>query len=297
MHLSDPLVESFQAFLTRSAQLPGQSHFIDAKGTRLHYLEWPGPVGAPTILLLHGFLAHAHWWDFIAPWLAEDYRVIAPDFSGMGESAYRPEYRVDLFADEIEAIVAATGIKGCLAVGHSFGGRVLLLACAKYQHLFSRAVVVDSRIGTQDDPMRGFNDAWRPKKIYADEATILQRFALRPEEPAPAAALLHMGRASIRQVDKGWTWKFDDQLTKLFAVSDATQEDDSPALRKVLIPVDLIYGEHSIIATRARAEALRKTLVHTQTVTCLPACYHHIPVSQPQPLLAALRLLAQLKNP
>jgi pimeloyl-ACP methyl ester carboxylesterase len=291
--MSDPLVESFDSFIRRSTERPGQSHFFDANGIRLHYLEWPGPAGAPTVLLLHGFLAHAHWWDFVAPWLAEDHRVIALDFSGMGESAHRPAYTVDHFVDEVAAIVAATGIKGCIAIGHSFGARLLLLACARYPDLFRRAIVVDSRIGTADDPMRGFMDAWRPKKVYADEATLLQRFSLRPEEPAPEAALRYMSRHSVRQVPGGWTWKFDDQLTKLFSAADKTTEDDTPALRKVRIPVDLVYGEHSRIASRKRAEAMRTILPRLETITCLPATHHQIPVSQPLALLAALRVLLQ----
>jgi pimeloyl-ACP methyl ester carboxylesterase len=36
----------------------------------MHYLEWQGPPVAPVVVVLHGFLAHAHWWDFVAPWLA-----------------------------------------------------------------------------------------------------------------------------------------------------------------------------------------------------------------------------------
>ena len=84
------------------------------------------------LLLLHGFLAHAHWWDFIGPWLATQYRVIAPDFGGMGDSEHREQYSHALFSDEIAGIVGATGIAGCTAIGHSFGGRALLYACERH---------------------------------------------------------------------------------------------------------------------------------------------------------------------
>ncbi len=90
--MSDPYLESFEQFLERSIARPGLSRHAQVAGRRLHYLEWPGPPGAPPLLLLHGFLAHAHWWDFVAPSLAESYRVIAPDFSGMGDSEYRDDY-------------------------------------------------------------------------------------------------------------------------------------------------------------------------------------------------------------
>lgn len=38
---------------------------IDARGLRLHYLDW-GNEAAPPMLLLHGFTGHAHTWDTFA---------------------------------------------------------------------------------------------------------------------------------------------------------------------------------------------------------------------------------------
>ena len=142
--MTDPLQESFEQYLRHSLARPGASRFAQVAGIRMHYLEWPGPPGAPPVLLLHGFLAHAHWWDFIAPWLAEHHRVIAPDFGGMGDSEHRREYRQELFHEEIAGIIEATGIAGCTAIGHSFGGRALLHACARHPRLVSHAIVVDS---------------------------------------------------------------------------------------------------------------------------------------------------------
>ena len=43
-----------------------------------------GREGAPGLLLLHGNGAHADWWSFIAPYLANDFRVAAMSWSGYG---------------------------------------------------------------------------------------------------------------------------------------------------------------------------------------------------------------------
>ena len=240
----DPAQQSFEDFVSSAVARPGQSRFADVAGIRMHYLEWQGPPGAPALLLLHGYLAHAHWWDFVAPWLAERYRVIAPDFSGMGDSGCRPHYDHANFHAEITGIVEATGIAGCTAVGHSFGGRVLLYACGQRPDLFSRAIVVDSRLGSPADPVRGFDEEWRPKKRYPDAESILSRFVLRPIEPAPAAALRHMARASVREEAGGWVWKFDENVTRLYQVPrDAPGVDDTAALRDLPTPVDFVYGE------------------------------------------------------
>ena len=47
--------------------------------------------------------------------------------------------------------------------------------------------------------MSAFGGTWRPKKRYPSEAEILSRFALRPEEPAPAIAMAHMARDTLIQ--------------------------------------------------------------------------------------------------
>ena len=294
--MTDPLNESFDAFVTRSLDRPGKSRYARVAGIRMHYLEWPGPQDAPAVLLLHGFLAHAHWWDFVAPWLAEHYRVIAPDFGGMGDSEPRARYSHSLFHDEIAGIVEATDIEGCSAVGHSFGGRALLYACAMHPGLAARAIVVDSRLGSSSDPLRGFDEEWRPKKRYPDAASILGRFQLRPVEPAPAAAMRHMALASVREEADGWVWKFDENVTRLFMQrSHATSVDDAEVLKDLHIPVDFIYGEESRVVTPARAMLLADCLPNVQSVTGIPCSYHHLPISQPLALVALLRVLLQQK--
>jgi len=293
--LTDPLLESFGEFLRRSAERPGTSHFAPVAGIRMHWLEWAGPTGAPPLLLLHGFLAHAHWWDFVAPWLATRFRIIAPDFGGMGDSEHRGEYSEHHFHEEIAGIVRATGIEGCAAVGHSFGGRALLYACHEFPDLIRRAIVVDSRLGSAEDPIRGFNEDWRPKKRYPDAASILSRFSLRPVEPAPKAALDYMGRASIRDEAGSWVWKFDENVTRLFQHRNHHGVDDQAALAGLKTPVDFIYGEESKVVTPPRAHALRDCLTHVRSVTGLPACHHHLPVSAPIALVGVLRTLLQME--
>lgn len=294
--MTDPILESFDTFVSRSLERPGKSRHARVAGIRVHYLEWPGPADAPALLLLHGYLAHAHWWDFTAPWLAEHCRVIAPDFSGMGDSDYRPQYTDAQYHDEIAGIVEATGIQGCTAIGHSFGGRALLYACVRHPALFSRAIVIDSKLGSATHPLRGFGEEWRPKKRYPDEAAVLSRFLLRPVEPAPATAMQHMARASIRQDPDGWVWKFDENVTRLLHSRDQDGIDDSQGLKDLRLPVDFIYGEESHVVSRALALRLSQLLPVVRSVTGIPCGHHHLPISQPIALVAALRVLLQQKT-
>jgi pimeloyl-ACP methyl ester carboxylesterase len=296
--LSDPLQQNFEEFIAKSCAQPGTSHRVQVDGLSIHYLEWQGPAGAPVLLLLHGYLAHAHWWDFTAPWLATQYRVVAPDFGGMGESGRRAGYSYAQFYAEITGLVEALGIGGCIGVGHSFGGRALLHACAARPDLFARAIVVDSRLGTPEDPVRGFDEEWRPKKRYAEHGEVLRRFVLKPIEPAPAAAMRHLGHMSTHQEDGGWTWRFDENVTRVFQQRGAGGQaiDDRAALAGLPTPVDFLYGEESKVVTPARAAQLATCLPRVLSVTGIPGGHHHLPISQPVALVAALRVLLGKKT-
>ncbi|SVE58074.1 uncharacterized protein METZ01_LOCUS510928, partial [marine metagenome] len=57
-----------------------KSKSVDLDGIKIHYLLW-GDTNKPGLFLIHGYSAHAHWWDFIAPSFLEDYCVVAIDLS------------------------------------------------------------------------------------------------------------------------------------------------------------------------------------------------------------------------
>ena len=63
--------------------------FFDVDGLRLHYLDWGTPSpDAPTMVLLHGLQDCARSWDIFAAAISSDYRVIALDHRGHGDSAH-----------------------------------------------------------------------------------------------------------------------------------------------------------------------------------------------------------------
>ena len=68
--------------------VPREEGFVEVGGARVHYLRW-GRRDRPKLLMTHGFLAHARCFAFIAPYLAEDYDVVAFDLAGMGDSEMR----------------------------------------------------------------------------------------------------------------------------------------------------------------------------------------------------------------
>ncbi|MCA6284759.1 MAG: hypothetical protein IM658_13915, partial [Phenylobacterium sp.] len=82
--------DSPEWFRSALAQAPERSHVVSL-GARIEMLVW-GERGKPGLLLVHGNSAHADWWSFIAPFLAQDFRVASMSLAGMGDSDWRETY-------------------------------------------------------------------------------------------------------------------------------------------------------------------------------------------------------------
>lgn len=284
------------AWLARALAQPGVSHRADVRGKRLHYLEWAGPAGAPAILLVHGFRAHARWWDFTAPLLARDYRVVAPDLGGMGESDYQPAYSHDDFADDIAAVARHAGLEGAALVGHSFGGIVSVDAVYRHPGLFARAILIDSKVSFADDDHRTDGPPARPLKLRSDREEALRRFRVVPEQDdIDPAVLRHVAEQSLRRVDGQWTWKFDPRCAAPDLVLAAQHESD--LLRQVELPVDFIYGERSAVVSREFAQRVADCIRNGRAPIEIADAQHHVLLDQPLALVAALRALLAPTKP
>ena len=55
---------------------------------------------------MHGNLAHAHWFAFLAPFFLDDYDVVSLSNSGNGQSGWRQEYSFDAWGAEVIGVVS-----------------------------------------------------------------------------------------------------------------------------------------------------------------------------------------------
>jgi len=116
----------------------------DAGGTRVHAMV--GGDGPP-VLLLHGFPESHLMWHAVAPELAADHTVVAPDLRGYGESgipAGGPEaYSFRAMAHDQVALMAQLGYERFAVVGHDRGGRVAHRMALDHPDLVQRVAVLD----------------------------------------------------------------------------------------------------------------------------------------------------------
>jgi len=279
------------AYLAWCLARPGVSHRLSIAGHSAHYLEWSGPQDAPTLVLVHGFMGHAHWWDFVAPALAENYRVIAMDLSGMGDSDHRAEYSLDHYVSEIAGVICGASSQPVYLIGHSFGGRCSILTAYAHPELLKRLIVVDSNVSFPDpNRKRHFNrEPGREKKRYPDLASAKARFKLMPEETGTHPRILdHIAVHSIKQDADAFVWKFDAAVTNNGpkpAVSDAR------AIPLLKVPMDFVCGQFSRVVSPEHAEQVADAIVDGRAPIVIPTGFHHLPIGEPVALVAVLRAL------
>ena len=271
----------------------GTSHVVAIEGADIHYTCWNMQFAQrPLLLFVHGFRAHAHWWDAVLPYFMENYRIVTMDFSGMGESQHRASYSPALYAREITGLLDALDAGPVTGIAHSYGGSRLLRACHDRPELFARLIVIDSFLYFRDGtrPQLPGNNALR---VYPDLQTACARFRLMPAQPSPLAALHdHVARHSLRPVDGGWIWKFDPAIPANGSLEIPAED----LLPRIPVRTDFIYGEHSKVVDRQTAERIVALLPNAGQPIEVPDSHHHLMLDQPLSLVTALRtLLAQDK--
>ncbi|RZV32346.1 MAG: alpha/beta hydrolase [Chromatiales bacterium] len=97
-------------------------------GETWHYLEGGSP-DAPVLLLLHGFGGDKDHWTRFSQTLVQDYRVIAPDLPGFGDSARHADWDYSLAPqrDRLARFVATLELSPLHIGGNSMGGHLAAL--------------------------------------------------------------------------------------------------------------------------------------------------------------------------
>ncbi|MEY2582109.1 MAG: hypothetical protein QOE09_1958 [Ilumatobacteraceae bacterium] len=113
---------------------PGAAMHLPGRGTTF-VRTLSGPVGAPTVLLLHGWTATADLnWFMCYKALAEQFRVVALDHRGHGRGIRsRKLFRLEDCADDAVAVCDVLGIEQVIPVGYSMGGPIAQLIWRRHR--------------------------------------------------------------------------------------------------------------------------------------------------------------------
>ena len=133
----DPIVAAVGPPLPMGKRIP-----LRGRGTTF-VREVPGPPGAPTVLLLHGWIASGGLnWFTVFDALGADYRVLAPDHRGHGRGIRsRNRFTLADCADDAAVMLEQLRTGPVIAVGYSLGGPVAQLLWRRHPDLVDGLVL------------------------------------------------------------------------------------------------------------------------------------------------------------
>jgi pimeloyl-ACP methyl ester carboxylesterase len=238
--------------------------FTASDGARIAYRD--SGRGTP-IVLLHGLMAHAGFFESQAG-LAENFRIIALDLRGHGESAAADSEppSVERMAADVAELTEALALEGAIGVGWSLGATVLWHVLAgPAGRRFAGAVVVDMTARVRND------DEW--DLGLSAEACEARSIAIRDDFESFA---LTAGQAIFAQPVHDEHRELADWASLQFARNDAgaiasvwaslIRQDVRALLERIQHPTLIVHGGRSELYGDDTAGHLVAALPHARAV-------------------------------
>ncbi len=287
--------------------LPGFGEARRLVGDADYYLASKGD--GPPVLLLHGFPETHLCWHAVAPRLASEHAVVAPDLRGYGASrapAGGPHgegfTKREMAADLVE-LMAALGYERFAVVGHDRGARVAHRLALDHRERVTRVAILNTvptieqfeRMGA--GASLGFwpwyllaQPAPFPERLLAaDPSGVLDHvFATWPADPGSIGP---EARAAYRRAfDPSTIAAMCADYRASFHIDRRHEAEDRGAGRRIAAPLLVVTGAEE--AGLADAPAVWRAWAHDVTAASVPGG-HFLPEEAPgelsELLLAFLR--------
>jgi len=225
-----------------------------------------GPQDASrTLVLLHGYGGRALQWEHQLRFFSDDYRVIAPDMRGHGQSDAPPSgYTLDELQRDLETVLTCLNVpERFVLAGHSFGGAVAVTYAVAHPERVERLIV----IGTSSD----FRLHPALEVLFKMPTPLLERLnrTVARDLHAPAYVLKRLYRNSLI------TWPGRELLPQ------------------VKTPTLVIIGQRDITFPKASQHAVADLIPGAEKLT-VPVSAHLVQLERPDAVNRAIQRFLQV---
>jgi len=214
---------------------------------------------APAILLQHGYARSSKFWHAWVPYLSRYYRVIRPDWRGMGQSDADFDPRTGItfaaYLKDYEDLLDHLGIESVHFCGESSAGTLGMVFAADCPKRIRTLTIISAPVAMTE----------------ADKKSALPGFSSRQEMlrklgPRGWLEASNAGRRYPADADPGMLrWSVDEMaksdvemLVAMFEL--VSNADAAPYLPKIAAPVLALYPEGGVITNEEHLELLRSRL-------------------------------------
>jgi pimeloyl-ACP methyl ester carboxylesterase len=272
------------------AQAPAgeERYWTSPDGLKIFYRDYAGPADRPPLLCLHGLTRNSRDFAALAARYAGEFRVIAVDFRGRGNSDHdpRPErYVPATYAADVMGLLDHLQIPTAVFVGTSLGGLVTMIVAATQPDRIAAAVVNDvgptleeaglARIRTYVGKGVEFAD-WNEAAAYVAGINNHLPASNGPGDWERAA------RRLCREHDGRIVFDYDMAIGRAFNEPGSSPVFDMWPLYRQLArkPLLILRAEHSDLLSAETAAAMEGVGADTQLV-CVPGVAHAPELSEP----------------
>ncbi|SPM32423.1 Lysophospholipase, alpha-beta hydrolase superfamily [Mycobacterium rhizamassiliense] len=294
---------------------PGRAQAVRAiDGTPLHAEVFGPPDGYP-IVLTHGITCAVRAWAYQIAELSADYRVIAFDHRGHGQSGVprRGGFSLKLLAADLNSVLEATLAPHERAVlaGHSMGGITIAAWSARYRHKVTRRADAVALINTATGDLVREVKLLSLPTILAPARTVAGRRLIGTFGglPIPAAALLaSRSLVAMLAVGRDADPSAAALIYELFAQTPPAGRGGSAKmlvdalgsrhldLAGLTVPTLVIGSEHDRLTPISQSRRIARTAPNVVGLVELPGG-HCSMLEQHRAVNRELRALAESVNP
>lgn len=247
--------------------------------------------GEKTLLLIHGNMSSSVHWQPLMEALETEYRLVAPDMRGFGDSSYhKPFDSLRELAEDMEDTVLHLGLRDFTAIGWSTGGGVVLEMAADMPERVNKAILLDS-VPPTGYPMFKKDEKGQP--ILGQPLRTKEEIAADPVQVAPVLAAYASGNrdmlraiwnAAIYNMNQPSPEDYELYLDAIFKQRNLVDIDyslmtfnmtdsatlfspGSGRLSKIECPVVLLHGEKDLVVPLAWARMAMGQIEGSRMIT------------------------------
>lgn len=278
------------AGIEASVLLP-EDRYVLLDDMRFHYLNFPG-ADSPVLVFLHGGALSAHTWDLVCTALRNEYRCIALDQRGHGDSDWseQMDYSREAHCRDIASFIDALWLGSVVLIGQSLGGLNAMTFAARNPSLVSALVLVDVGPELRAEGARkitNFVAGSTEPRPFEDFMQSAITFNPRRDPRLLRRSLLH----NLKELPDGWTWKYDVRPFMDGSRRERTMQDLRTVwtdVHAIACPTLVVRGGESDVMTEEQAARFSAELEYGRWTT-VSGAGHNVQGDEPRGLSAAIR--------
>lgn len=215
-----------------------------------------GNNGDPVIIFIHGFPFNKSMWNQQVEALKDNYRVIAYDVRGHGNSdAGKGDFSIDLFANDLIRLMDALKIDKAMLCGLSMGGYIALNAIEKYPDRFDALILSDTTCIADTPEIK----EKRMKTIDSIRKDGVEKFADESIKNLFATESFNSKKKEIAEVREMIVNTDEESIIKTLRAFYERKETCSK-LPDIKVPVLIIVGSEDKITPPAAAQMMHEKI-------------------------------------